>query len=134
MSSPERVHTVWDYWDGPRAGVADFGGRPHAYECIFDETADDWTDLYRLKPLTAGQFDAVMRDWAIWLRWKAAFDEGTTTESTHPALPEDAEEHQALSDAVAEAMRIPDDAPVRHGSFRKDSDSDELQVQWSPAP
>ena len=32
----EHVHTVLDYYDGPRKGVADFDGQPHLYDCIFD--------------------------------------------------------------------------------------------------
>jgi hypothetical protein len=28
----ERVHTMTDYYDGPRGGIADFRGTPHLYE------------------------------------------------------------------------------------------------------
>ena len=120
--SRERVHTVTDYWDGPRAGVADFGGHPHAFRRVFDGDEDDWTEIFLLKPLSVGQFEVVMQDWAIWLRWRAAYDAGKTTLDTHPALPEDAEAHARLADAVADAMNVPDDGPfAMAGEFTKDS-------------
>jgi hypothetical protein len=32
----ECVFTVTDYYDGPRKGIANYNGRPHFYECVFD--------------------------------------------------------------------------------------------------
>ena len=48
----ETVHVVHDYWDGPRSGVAEYGGRPHWFENIFDEQQDDYSDLFWLTPLS----------------------------------------------------------------------------------
>ena len=30
----ETVHYVEDYYDGPRTGIADFGGLPHRFRCL----------------------------------------------------------------------------------------------------
>lgn len=68
MKVAEPVYAVVDYWDGPRHGVADFAGEPHAFQCVFDDAAQDYTELFRLKRLTAVEFQIFMRDWAIWLR------------------------------------------------------------------
>jgi hypothetical protein len=35
----EAVHAVWDYFDGPRTGLADYRGRPHYFVCKFDTAA-----------------------------------------------------------------------------------------------
>jgi hypothetical protein len=69
---PERVHAVFDYFDGPRSGVADFHGRPHAFAGKFDDDLQDWSEFYHLKPLTDEQFRLVMTDWQIWTRSLAA--------------------------------------------------------------
>jgi hypothetical protein len=66
----ERVYTVTDYWDGPREGVADFGGVPHLYRSVWRRGADDWdNDRYFLSPLTPDQASLLREDWAIWQRF-----------------------------------------------------------------
>jgi hypothetical protein len=118
----ERIYAVMDYWDGACSGVADFEGRPHAFGRVFDRTTDDWTDRYLLKPLNAREFEVVIQDREIWLRWRAAYDAGNATIESHPALPEDAEAHARIADEVAEAVRVPDDSViVATGQFSKDS-------------
>ena len=49
----ERVYTVYDFYDGPRAGFADFDGAPHAYRSIWREDLDDWDpeDRFQLWPV-----------------------------------------------------------------------------------
>ncbi len=37
----DRVHTVNDYWDHPRRGVADFQGKPHIYESQFLDMGEE---------------------------------------------------------------------------------------------
>jgi hypothetical protein len=37
----ERVHTMTDYYDGPRKGLANFEGMPHLYEAEWDDQADN---------------------------------------------------------------------------------------------
>jgi hypothetical protein len=44
----ERVHTVANYFDGPREGLADYQGSPHRYKNEWDEAADDWADPFEL--------------------------------------------------------------------------------------
>ncbi|HEY4922241.1 MAG TPA: hypothetical protein VII40_19220 [Xanthobacteraceae bacterium] len=82
-----RIHTISDYYDGPRSGIADFDGKPHCYECEFDHAADDYSDIFRLTPIDDRTFQLVMEQWDIWLRWEAAFKAGRTSLDTHPAIP-----------------------------------------------
>jgi hypothetical protein len=42
----EIVFTVTDYYDGSRGGIANFRGKPHLYKCVFDQTANDYSDTY----------------------------------------------------------------------------------------
>lgn len=126
------VHTITDWYDGPRAGVADFSGRPHYYECLFDEPRDDWSDVYLLKPLDEETFRLVIEDWNIWLRWEAAFREGRTPRETHPALPEDRGRHDELAKILAERLFVSPDTCVKaRGEFRY---GDPATVEWSVIP
>lgn len=105
----ERVYTVIDYYDGPRKGIADYRGKPHFYECIFDESKDDYTDSFLLTPVDAQSFQLAMEDWAIWQRWKLAFHMGKIDASTHPALPNERERHTELQ-AILQKVLVADPA------------------------
>ncbi len=49
MGARERVYGTVDYHDGVIGGVADFRGRPHAFE--LDAEADAESPIYRLAPI-----------------------------------------------------------------------------------
>jgi hypothetical protein len=55
-SGYDKVYTVTEYYDGARAGVADFNGQPHYYECQFDELEGNWSDVFLLKPIDSETF------------------------------------------------------------------------------
>jgi hypothetical protein len=92
----EAVFTVTDYDDGPRRGVASYRGKPHFFECTFDDANDGYSDFYRLTPLDERTFNLAMEDWHIWRRWEIAFHSGKADISTYPALPSDTRRHEAL--------------------------------------
>src|SRR5215211_460163 len=95
-SGYDKVYIVTDYYDGARAGVADFNEQPHYYECQFDELKGDWSDIFLLKPIDSGTFRLALEDWDIWERWNAAHENGKVNISTHPALPKDRERHDEI--------------------------------------
>jgi hypothetical protein len=106
MSDYEAVHTITDWYDGARGGIADLNGKPHYYENHWNEGEPDWSEIYFLQPLDAETFTLAIEDWEIWLRWEEAFKTGKTTEETHPALQEDRERHEELSKILAERLII----------------------------
>src|SRR4051812_6765743 len=117
----ETVHTVTDYWDGPRTGIADFRGVPHAYQSEFDDSpdVDDWRETFLLMPIDAETSRLATEDWGIWLRWQDAFHAGRTSRETHPALPEDRARHQVLEAALEPRLRIDKVRSIRAtGHFR----------------
>ena len=71
-SGYQRVHTVTKYYDGPREGIADFDGRPHAYEAQFDEETDEYTDIFLLSPVPTRLFELAVESWSIWGRKSSA--------------------------------------------------------------
>ena len=72
------VHTVTNYYDGPRLGIANYHGKPHFYSSVFDEAADGWSDIFLLEPIDDEAFHLAMEDWAIWCRWERAYQRGQT--------------------------------------------------------
>jgi len=82
----ERVHTVLDFYDGPREGLADYGGAPHRYKCKWDAAADDWADTFDLTPVDAETFRLEIERWQIWRTWERAFHSGQADQKSHPGF------------------------------------------------
>ena len=135
----ELVYTVLDYYDGPRKGIANYKGTPHLYECIFDESKDDYTDSFRLAAIDSHTFQLAMEDWAIWKRWELAFHTGKVGISTHPALPNERERETELNGILQKVLVIDPakamtcighfevlDSPVLTKGVQRP-----LQVKWS---
>jgi hypothetical protein len=85
----EPVLTVHDCWDAPRAGVANFEGKPHFYNSTWDDEADDWSEIYTLAPIDQQTLTLMLEAYEIWRRWKIAFNAGKVAADSGPALPED---------------------------------------------
>src|SRR5690349_21767369 len=83
----DKVHTIDAIHDGcPLAGVADYQGYPHAYQRLFDDQQDDWSNQYILKRINAELLALAIERQAIFLEWRKAFDAGKVTQHSHPAL------------------------------------------------
>jgi uncharacterized RDD family membrane protein YckC len=115
----ERVFTITDFYDGPRSGIADFEGRPHLYECEWNESSDSYASTFRLSPVSAELLALALEDSAIAKRWWIAFQEGLTTQETRPALPEDRPRYVELQRLMGDRLRIDPANAVRVlGEFR----------------
>lgn len=128
----EKVHTVHDYHDGPVSGVADVGGAPHVFEQIFSEEEDEYSDRYRVMEIDQELYSRIIEAWAIFVRWRAAFDDGKTTVKTHPALPEDRARYLELEQAIGSRKKPhPDQSAVVGARFRRaDSGPSYVLGQW----
>jgi hypothetical protein len=113
----DRVHTVNDYYDGPRLGIADVDGVPHIYELEFDDGSDEYNDRYFVSPIDESLLALVLEDWEIWLLWQSAFERGEVSIESHPALPEDRERHEALKIAIGDRFKV-DRAQARYMKAR----------------
>src|SRR5690349_2382719 len=80
----ERVHTIWDLYDGIRTGVADMNGVPHYFASQFDESSDDYSDNFKLCPVDAEFMQRAMRNWTIYRAWERQFHSGEAELLTHP--------------------------------------------------
>ena len=114
----ERVYTVEDYYDGPVSGIADLDGVPHYYECIFDESNDEYSNLYRLSRISEKAFQLSKEQWQMWLRWSEAFNEGKVEANTHPVLPEDKERNSEIEKLISREKLISEENHcVRQAEF-----------------
>lgn len=132
----DKILTILDYHDGPRKGIAEFRGKPHYYECVFDKRTDEYTDTYMLSRITEELLEKALESWGIWKRWKRAFDEGQVSIDSHPALPEDRERRDVLERELKHSLKIDHDkAFAAKAIFRKShiSDNEYLEfdkVEW----
>lgn len=134
----EEVFTVVDYWDGPREGIANFGGSPHFYRCIFDEQKDEYSDRFRLAPVSKEAFRLAMEDWAIWKRWLEAYQQGAVSIESHPALPKDRQRHDEISRILQSSLVVDENCAIRRGEFvavaddpDEPSSARKMRVRWS---
>jgi len=138
----ERVHAVWDYYDGVRTGLADLDGAPHYFASQFDEDADDYSDNFRLYPVDATFMERAMRSGAIFQAWERRFHSGEAQLETHPGngginveydelkswLDQKVGQLQALPTHYRAKFRVlPGQEASPKGVLR------EMEVTWSPS-
>jgi hypothetical protein len=102
----EIVYTMTHYWDGPRAGVASYQGKPHFYESQWDDT-DEQDGSFLLTPIDNATLLLALEDWEMWRRWFMAWEEGRASTQDHPCLPQDADRHQEV-DAMLKGKLVTD--------------------------
>ena len=126
----EPVHTVNEFFDTPRLGVADFHRVPHVYSCIFDSDADEWSTKYRLTAISPADLATVLEAWGIWIRWQSAFYDGTLAENDqHPALAADRTRHDELNPVVDRHLRV-DEGFLAIPTFRGSMYPHAIEVCW----
>jgi hypothetical protein len=138
----EPVYTVWNYFDGPRSGIAAYSGQPHHYDCEWNEIADDYADTFVLNRIDEETLSLALEQWSIWREWEAAFHRGKVSQATDPALPGQHSRYAELE--VLVKGRTSDSATQRiraRGLFRaRQGQADaprgvmrELEVEWIEA-
>ena len=145
MVGYERVYSITDFWDGPRAGAADYAGVPHLFRSVWRGDQDDWDlDRYFLHPITTEQATWEAESWTIWRRFAAKHGgrQAAVPENAADwgALPEDLERHRELRRLLAKVGDISQArCIVATGSFRAIERSVPgfvaplLEVEWTPA-
>jgi len=137
----ERCYAITAWYDGPRSGIADYQGRPHLYESEFGDIAPgECDDTFLLMPLDQEAFQLALDDYAIYLRWEAAYRAGTAAEETHPALPEDRARHEDIERRLGERLVLDQAKAVRaKADFRWREEPDPFnrgarlcEVKWTP--
>jgi len=134
----EAVHSVWDYYDGPRSGIAAVLGEPYHFSCEWDQAADDWAEHFTLRRLDAEALILAEERETIWHAWEGAFHRGEVLSSTHPGLPGQNVRYAALTAALdAIVASIPSSGTAR-ATFRASSGQPpkpsgilrDVEVEW----
>ena len=141
----ERVHVIWDLYDGVRTGIADLDVVPHYFDFAsqFDEDADDYSDNFKLYPVGPEFMQRAMRNWDIYRAWERKFHSGEADLRTHPGhggidteydelkswLDDQVPRLQALPFLYrAKFCELPGQEGLPGGMLR------EMEVAWSPSP
>lgn len=96
----EAVHTIWEHYDAVRTGVADYGGQPHYYACVWDEAAEDYGSIFALSPIDSNTLTWALEQWAIWRRWETAFHSGQAVAESHPGIRGQDHRYDELQDLL----------------------------------
>lgn len=126
----EKVHTVEDIFDIPRAGMADYRGHPYMFECEFDDSNDSFTEIFRLIPVESQLFNLVLERWEMWKRWRSAFDQRSTTRGTHPVLSEDRAQYLELSEQIRTSVDNRSKMQIRKRGLFHRTDAGTYEVSW----
>jgi hypothetical protein len=134
----EPVYSVWDYWDGPRSGVAAAGGDPCYFHCEWDAGSNVWSEYFTLKRLDAEALTLAKERDQIWCAWEATFYRGEVPASTHPGLPGENARYAALTVALNAILASTPDIGVARAPFRPKPGQPprpvgmlrELEVEW----
>ncbi len=138
----ERIYTVWDYYDGPRSGIAVYLGQPHHYSCEWNKVADDYAEWFLLTPIDGEALALALEQWKIWREWERKFHRGEVLQSTHPALPGQHPRYEELGVTLKAHIATLSGTRIRaRARFRAQSGQEkivpgvmrELEVEWSDA-
>jgi hypothetical protein len=134
----EAVHTVEDYYDGPRSGVADFEGAPHYYRSIYLDGSrwDADEDRFELSPVTPEVVVAACELAAVFGRWDLVLQSipgFTWSDEEFGALPEERTRRRELEtfleSGYAAAVKV--SRVLVHGEFVAcDRSRSRLKVRW----
>jgi hypothetical protein len=102
----ETVHTMTDWYDGPRRGVAIVNDRPHLYESCWTNIDSDDDDVFLLSLISSETLALAIEDWQIWERWSLARKKGLVTAEAHPCLPDDRDRHLALQQELKNRLLL----------------------------
>ena len=75
---------VWDYYDGPRSGIADFNGSPDYFSCELCAVDGEYLDKFKLAPIDIAFLCIAKENWAIYKKWEAKFHAGLVELNSHP--------------------------------------------------
>jgi hypothetical protein len=135
----EEVHTIDDWYDGPRSGFAQYHGVPHHYRSLYLDY-DDWDadeDRFELVQVPTTVLDAAIEASAIFDRWDAVRQAAGATWKVDPpksefgTLPEDRQRYAALRVIIVpyEVADHPEGFVVR-GRFERGC----KHIQWRDDP
>ena len=139
----EIVHTVTDWYDGPRKGIADYQGKPHLFQSDWKDGENLDAETFSLMPIDGPTLVLALEEWAMYRRWEELYYGAPVTEETDldapPFLPEDRSRHAELERLLEGRLVIDPTLSVqKKAEFRVRDDPSwsgrgtrPLEVQWA---
>jgi hypothetical protein len=84
---PEHVFVENEWYDGPRAGVANVNGLPHRFVSQWDGQEDDDLGTFLVWPVQAEELSLEQEQWQIFVEWNDQYEAGAASTETHPGHP-----------------------------------------------
>lgn len=81
----ENVCVENEWWDGPRAGIADVDRRPHRFKAMWDEADDDYVEAFLVWPIDEDELALEIEQWRIFVEWYRRDQAGLAGTDSHPA-------------------------------------------------
>lgn len=81
---PERVYVENEWYDGPRAGIADVNGLPHRFVSQWDEAEEEYVGTFLVWPATDEELSLEQEQWAIFVTWNERYEAGAADSASHP--------------------------------------------------
>lgn len=83
----EHVFVENEWYDGPRAGIANVNGQPHRFVSQFDEEDDEYLGTFLVWPVNAKEFALEQEQWQIFVAWNELYEAGAVGTDSHPGHP-----------------------------------------------
>ncbi|MFF5336076.1 hypothetical protein [Streptomyces sp. NPDC013181] len=113
----KRVYAELEWYDGPRAGLADIDGKPHYFQ-NHDYDHRDEADEYQVWPASEAAAELEREQWAIFARWNERREAGEVGPESHPDHGGVDARYDELELLLAPHRLAPDDARRLVGELR----------------
>ena len=75
---------IWDFYDGPKTGLAIYKDNPNYFECLFNVKHDEYHETFVLSPVDEAFLRVATTQWKIYREWEFNFHTGLVKLDTHP--------------------------------------------------
>ncbi|WP_333740511.1 hypothetical protein [Streptomyces sp. IBSBF 2806] len=134
----EHVHVELEWYDGPRAGLADVDGKPYYFQSNDYDHADE-ADVYSVWPASDTAVELEREQWAIFAKWNERHEAGTVGPETHPGRGGIDARYDELALLLVPYRQAPHDARRLVGEVRFDAgaryrvDGLDYWFRWRPS-
>ncbi|MFF7492831.1 hypothetical protein [Streptomyces rubiginosohelvolus] len=113
----ERVYAELEWYDGPRVGLADIGGKPHYFQNHDYDHRDEAAE-YQVWPASEAAAELEREQWAIFARWNERREASEVGPESHPDHGGVDARYDELKLLLAPHRLAPDDARRLVGEMR----------------
>lgn len=135
----EHVYVELEWYDGPRAGIADIHGMPHRFKSNFDDNDEDPLGTFLVFPIDPVSLALEREQWRLFVVWNRRYesgDEGATRHPGHGGVDSRWDEIEALvaehRNAIpADAKRARAESHLLDREERYTEDGPDYRLRWT---